>query len=218
MATEQPRKLPKPTVFDQLYPGRFIKAGELLGKKVTLTIEDVNMEELLDETNQKKAKALISFKETPKQLVCCKTNGICLKEMFGKQLSGWTGKRITIFEDTWNNEPATRIWGSPDIEKDIEVEIALPRRRPFKKTMHKMGNAKGNGAAPPANGQATIDDAKLAAELRATKSLEEHEAMRKSVWALYAAANKRIPQEVDAAATEHAETLRQEAESEGMPL
>ena len=37
----------KPSVFDQLYPGRFIKAGELLGKKVTLTIADVNLEELV---------------------------------------------------------------------------------------------------------------------------------------------------------------------------
>lgn len=216
MATEQPRKLPKPTVFDQLYPGRFIKAGELLGKKVTLTIEDVNMEELLDEMNQKKAKALVSFKETTKQLVICKTNGICMKEMFGKQLSAWVGKRITIFEDTWNNEPATRIWGSPDIEKDMEVEISLPRRRAFKKTMHKMGNGKANGPTTT-GGNVVIDDSQQIALLRATTSVEEHEIAKKSVWDVYAAANKPVPQEVHGAASDHAAALEQKAESE-IPL
>ena len=129
-------KLAKPTVYDQLYPGRFIKAGELLGKKVTLTITDVDVEELEGDAGKKQVKAIVSFKETPKKLVACKTNGLCIRDMFGKQLAEWLGKRITLFEDSWNGEPCTRIWGSPDITADIEVEIALPRRRPFKKTMH----------------------------------------------------------------------------------
>lgn len=131
-------KLPKPTVFDQLYPGRFLKAGELLGKKVTLTIADVDVEELEGDGGTKKVKAIISFRETKKQLVACKTNGLCLREMFGKELANWVGKRITIFEDVWNGEPATRVWGSPDIAADFDVEVALPRRRPFKKTMHRI--------------------------------------------------------------------------------
>lgn len=135
---EQERKRPKPVDFDQLYPGRFIKAGELLGKKVTLTITDVDTEELMGENNKPKIKATLSFKETDKQMVMCKTNGLCIKAMFGKKLDAWVGKRITIFEDTWNGEPATRIWGSPDIAEDQVVEVALPRRRPFNKTMHRM--------------------------------------------------------------------------------
>jgi hypothetical protein len=71
-------------------------------------------------------------------LVLCKTNGLCIKEMFGKELANWINKRITIFEDIWNSEPATRVWGSPDIPADLEVTIALPRRRPFQKTMRKV--------------------------------------------------------------------------------
>jgi hypothetical protein len=133
---EQPRKLKKPSVFDQLYPGRFLKASELLGKKVTLTIVDVDLEELQGEDGAKKAKAIISFKETEKKLVACKTTGMQIREMFGKELANWIGKRITIFEDVWNGEPATRVWGSPDIPEDMEVTITLPRRRPFKKTLH----------------------------------------------------------------------------------
>jgi hypothetical protein len=41
----------------------------------------------------------------------------------------------------WNGEPAIRIWGSPDIERDLDVTVTLPRRKPFRKTMHKTGVA-----------------------------------------------------------------------------
>lgn len=129
---------PKPVDFDQLYPGRFIKAGELLGKKVTLTISDVDLEDLMGEDGKEKVKAIVSFRETEKKLVTCKTNGICLREMFGKVLADWPGKKVTLFPDTWNGEPCIRIWGSPDLEEDIEVTVTLPRRRPFKKVMHRM--------------------------------------------------------------------------------
>lgn len=134
----EPRRRAKPVDFDQLYPGRFIKAGELLGKKVTLTIADVDIEDLMGEDGKPKAKATLAFRETEKMHVMCKTNGVCLKEMFGKEIAQWIGKRITIFPDTWNGEPCIRVWGSPDIEAEIEVTVSLPRRRPFKKTMHKV--------------------------------------------------------------------------------
>ena len=149
MNEAQKTPLPKPTVYDQLYPSRFIKAGELLGKKVTLTIASVDLERLVGDDGKEKVKALVAFKETEKQLVMCKTNGLCVKAMFGKEIPAWVGKRLTLFEDTWNGEPCTRIWGSPDIGSDLEVEISLPRRRPFKKTMHRMtkGGAQSNGAA-----------------------------------------------------------------------
>ena len=90
---DEPRRLQKPSNFDQLYPGRFIKAGELNGKKVTVTIRDVDLEELQGEDGKAKAKAIVYFRETEKALVACKTNGLCLKAMFGATLSDWVGKR-----------------------------------------------------------------------------------------------------------------------------
>lgn len=210
--TEEKRKLPKPVDFDQLYPGRFLKAGELLGKKVTLTITSVDIEELEGEGG-KKIKATLSFKETEKQLVMCKTNGICIKAMYGKVLAAWVGKRVTIFPDTWNDEPCIRMWGSPDIERDIEVEIALPRRRPFKKTMHKVvrGGAQQPAAATPAKGPSSAD---AIAQLRAADSVEAFDAAKRSVWALYAAASADVPIDVEAAANEHREAL----EADEIPL
>lgn len=166
MQTEETRR-PKPVDYDQLYPGRFIKAGELLGKKVTLTIADVDLENLVGDDGQEKAKAILSFRETPKKLVTCKTNGLCLKEMFGKQLSAWVGKKVTLFPDTWNGEPCIRVWGSPDIEHDFDVTVTLPRRRPFKKTMHRTGGP----ATKPAPAAGEFDPA-ASAELDRQAALQ----------------------------------------------
>lgn len=127
--------LKKPVDFDELYPGRFIKAGELLGKQVTLTIASVDLDELEGEKG-KKVKGIITFEKTPKQLVLNRTNGTCLREMFGRQIPGWVGKRITLFPSEWNGEPCIRIFGSPDIQNDMQIEVALPRRRPIAMTMH----------------------------------------------------------------------------------
>jgi hypothetical protein len=151
MNNEQPRTLPKPTTYDELYPGRFLKAGELHGKKVTVTIASADVEELIGENNEKKIKAILSFEGKSKKLVACKTVGICIKAMFGSKLADWVGKRITLFPDVWNGEDCIRVWGSPDIDRNIDVEVSLPRRRPFKKTMQAMKSERHTGAqSPPA--------------------------------------------------------------------
>lgn len=210
MAEEREAPLPKPTVWDQLYPGRFIKAGELLGKKVTLTITDVSLERLIGDDGKKKVKGLLSFKETEKQMALCKTNGICIKAMFTAQLANWAGKRVTLFEDTWNGEPCTRIWGSPDIPQDLDVEISLPRRRPFKKTMHRMtkggsgsGGTNGHGKTEPPSDTNSIAAARTAATLEALSE------QRESVWGVYAAAGKEVPIEVEGAFDDRKAALEQ---------
>jgi len=132
------KPLRKPSVYDELYPGRFLKAGELNGKKVTLTLKDVDLERLVGDDGKPAVKCIISFAETEKKLVACKTNGLCIKAMFGVELSNWKGKRVTLFPSEWNGEPAIRVWGSPDVPEDKDISIQLPRRRPFKITMHSM--------------------------------------------------------------------------------
>lgn len=136
MASE-PSRLAKPVDWDELYPGRFIKAGDLKGQKVTLTIADVNLEKLVGDKGEQ-VKGVISFEKTDKSLALNKTNGICLKSMFGRMVQEWIGKRVTLFADTWDGELCIRIWGSPDIAEDLEIEVALPRKRPMKKIMHKV--------------------------------------------------------------------------------
>lgn len=125
--------------WDQLYPGRFWKAGLLAPtERKVLTICGVSLEPL--ETRKgEQLKGVISFEGETLQLPLNKTNGICLREMFGRVPYKWVGKRFAIFASEWNGEPAIRIWGSPDIAEDMNVTIELPRRT-FKMLMHAMGD------------------------------------------------------------------------------
>lgn len=129
------KKLPKPVDWEELYPGRFIHCADLKGKNVTLKINAVNLEELEGDKG-KQIKGILSFEKTEKSLALNKTNGICLKSMFGKKVQQWVGKRVTLMPSTWNGDDAIRIYGSPDIAEDMQVTVALPRRRPFEMTMH----------------------------------------------------------------------------------
>jgi hypothetical protein len=153
MSTQQQgTRFAKPIDFDQLYPGRFLKSGELLGRKVTVEIADVAIDELENEKG-KKIQGIIYLKGKDKQIVLNKTNGLCLKAMFGRKLSDWVSKRIVIFQDQTRFGSDTvdciRIWGSPDIERDISVTINLPRKKPFNMMMHKTG-ARPSDTPPPA--------------------------------------------------------------------
>ncbi|HEY3494778.1 MAG TPA: hypothetical protein VGK73_08840 [Polyangiaceae bacterium] len=137
----------KPVDWDELFPGRFLKAGELKGKKVTLTVASIDTEKLPSNEGGEKVKGIITFRGTDKQLALNKTNGICIREMFGRVLADWIGKRIVLFPTEWNGEPAVRVYGSPDIPRDLKVEVQLPRRRPIPMTLHATGKDKGDDTA-----------------------------------------------------------------------
>lgn len=138
MAQQQTKALPVPVDWDELYPGRFLKATEFKGKQVTLRIAKVRIEELVGDKGPQ-IKGVISFERTDKEWAINRTNGICVKAMFGSKVQEWVGKRVTLYPAMHDGEPAIRVWGSPDIERDFEVVVALPRKRPFAMVMHKTG-------------------------------------------------------------------------------
>jgi hypothetical protein len=139
--------------FDELYPGRFIKAGSLQGKKITLTISAVHVEKLEGDAGAK-WKGVVTFEKTEMQLVLNRTNGTCLREMFGREVPKWIGRKVTLFPSEWNGEPCIRVWGSPELKADKAISIQLPRRKPVTMVMHAMkapgqnGNAKTAPTAP----------------------------------------------------------------------
>lgn len=160
----EPTVLPKPVDWDELYPGRFLKAGELKGKNVTLRIASVDLEKLVGDKGEQ-IKGVLTFEKTDKHLALNKTNGICLKEMFGKKVQEWVGKRVTLFPSQWNGEDCIRIFGSPDIAADKKIIVQLPRKRPIEMLMHKVGaptSVKPAAAPPPADdAPPPVDDAFL---------------------------------------------------------
>lgn len=124
----------RPSSWDEMYPGRFLKAGLFKGKPVTLTIADVTLEELPSDKGPDQTRGVLSFHKTPMQLALNKTNGVCLRAMFGKKPLEWVGKRVTFVpeQDKFGKETvdAIRIQGSPDMEHAIDVEIRMPRKKP----------------------------------------------------------------------------------------
>lgn len=148
------RRMPKPSVWDEMFPGRFLKAGLLKGKDVTLTISAVDLERLPNDKGQDETRGVLSFAQTDRQLTINKTNGLCLKAMFGGQVQGWVGKRVTFFPtmDRFGSESveAIRVRGSPDIAHDIEVLIKFPKKKPVRMKLLRMTK---KGDANPAQPQ-----------------------------------------------------------------
>lgn len=138
--------------FDTLYPARFLKAGEFGGRDVTYTIKAVQLEEL-GEDSQKKAKAVVTFGDAPKQWVMNRTNGTCLKAMFGRETDAWVGKRVTLFPanitDPFTGEDtiAIRVRGSPDIAEGFAFQAKIGRKT-VNMRVQKTGGANGPKIVP----------------------------------------------------------------------
>jgi hypothetical protein len=134
--------------FDQLFPGRFLKASIFAGRDVTLTIANVRIEDLPSETGGTKVKGILAFEGKKLELVLNRTNGEAIKAMFGRDTGEWVGKRVTFYPGTFNGEPCIRVRGSPDLPAPLDYELKLPRKRPVKQRLLVTGQ-KANGKPAP---------------------------------------------------------------------
>ena len=142
--------------YDQLFPGRFIKSGEFKGRDVTLTITDIRTEELPQDKGGMRVKGILSFSGTKKEWVLNRTNGECLKGMWGRDTGEWIGKRVTLwpapfqssFGDGAEGDTCIRVRGSPDLTEDKRIEIRLPRKKAITVTMRATGKKAAAGKAP----------------------------------------------------------------------
>jgi hypothetical protein len=151
MSEHAPQK--KPVDYDELFPGRFLKAGLFNGRQVTLTIKDVDAEPLPQDNGRDRTRGVLSFRETDKQLVLNSTNGQCIRAMFGRRVPDWIGKRITFApeKDKFGRETvdAIRIAGSPDLKSPIDAEIRLPRKKPKTRRLEVTGRQQRAEPQPP---------------------------------------------------------------------
>lgn len=152
--------------YDQLFPGRFLKSGEFKGKDVTLTISDVKLEDMEDKRKGTVVKCIVSFKETKRQLVLNKTNGECLKGMFGRKVATWVGKKVTFYPENVRafgaSKLAIRVKGSPDIAADMNIVCQIGTDSvPAKmvKTGQKQNGQPAKTAQAPAPADLPIGDA-----------------------------------------------------------
>lgn len=142
-----------PTSYDELFPGRFLRAHECEGKP-TYTIKAVVIETLPTEKGEKDT-GIVMFRESSKGLVLNKTNGQCLRHMFGRVLTEWVGRRVTLMCDDnvqlgRERVSGVRIYGSPDIDGDTACEIKHPKKKARMHQLKKTGGpAKPQPKAPP---------------------------------------------------------------------
>lgn len=80
-----------------LFPSKYIKSSDLMGKDVTKTIKKVAMDTLVRQGGQKDKKPVIWFSDTEKMLVMNKTNCKTIISLYGKETNDWIGKRITLY-------------------------------------------------------------------------------------------------------------------------
>ena len=79
----------------------YLKAADLKGKGVKLTISQVDVKSFDEKSQDGRAyeaqKLILSFEGTPKQLVTNKTNSRSIGAMFGPETTDWIGKQIKLF-------------------------------------------------------------------------------------------------------------------------
>lgn len=79
---------------DDAFPSSYLKAADLQGRSITVTIADCKFETLGDET-----KAVIYFQGKDKAMVCNKTNATTLKDAYGSDTDLWRGKKIELYSE-----------------------------------------------------------------------------------------------------------------------
>lgn len=78
---------------NEAFPNRYLKAADLNGRDVTVTIKSVEREEI---GFDKERKLVLAFANTEKLMVCNKTNGIAIAKMHGEETDNWVGKKIIL--------------------------------------------------------------------------------------------------------------------------
>ena len=87
---------------NDIFPSKFLKATDLKGRHVTVTIADCVMEQLGDNR-----KLVLYFEGKDKGMVCNRTNADRIAYLYSPDTDNWIGKAITIFPDMVNFQGKT---------------------------------------------------------------------------------------------------------------
>ena len=90
-----------------LFPSEFLAAEDLHGRDVTVTIQSLKKEPLRVRGGATKAKLIIWFKGAQKKFVANPTNQETIRDLYGKEITKWIGKAITLYPTTCPFGPKT---------------------------------------------------------------------------------------------------------------
>lgn len=83
-----------------MYPSEYLAACDLGTKDFDLTIERVEVEDVIGSDGKKQSKPVVTFKGAKKRMVCCKTNAKKIAQKHGNDTDNWIGKKITVYGTT----------------------------------------------------------------------------------------------------------------------
>lgn len=77
-----------------LFPSKYLKASDINGADMVVTIQSLSQEEL---GPQKDLKTVVYFAETDKGLVLNKTNTEVIADLYPGKIGNWVGKKIALY-------------------------------------------------------------------------------------------------------------------------
>lgn len=77
------------------FPSNFLKADDLNGKSVVVTISEVEFDQI-GKDNKEGKKLILSFRGKDKKMVVNKTNAKTIEKLYGDDTDGWIGKPIKL--------------------------------------------------------------------------------------------------------------------------
>lgn len=128
----------------QAFPSKYVKAADLGGKEIKLTIARVAMEEVGQGQNVE-TKPVVYFNGTDKGLVLNVTNGNNISHMYGDDSDGWIGKQVTLF-------PAWVDFAGKTVEA---IRVKPPTPTPAA-AFQKHQSALANGGQAPLHGEPPV--------------------------------------------------------------
>lgn len=114
---------------------KYLKAGDLLGRPVIVTIRDT-VEETVGQGKDSEEKPVLWFVGKEKALVLNTTNGSVIAEQFGFETQAWSGKQIELY-------PTTTEFGGKTVDC-IRIRVPAPVVAPVAAPVA----ADGGGAVP----------------------------------------------------------------------
>lgn len=104
---------------------RYLRAVDV-GDGQLFAIDRVSIESMKQDGGQDREKGVVWFRGEDRGLVLNVTLTVILRELFGVDLAGWEGKRITLHNDKSVRRGGKAVGGiriksSPDIPKDVTI-------------------------------------------------------------------------------------------------
>ena len=107
----------------QAYTSPWLKASDLQGRAVTVTVNGATVEEIRQQTGQKEARIVVAFAGKSKRLICNKTQALTLADVAKTEVfENWKGLVVTL-------EPATTKTGQETINIRRPATSTTPTTR-----------------------------------------------------------------------------------------